>query len=249
MQMLNSTSHTVNSTEDEDTCTPKYVVINSQVRLRCIVGTHRTKRKLTCGRVSCNVCIAPFFPDGLRSAHPDLCLRVPPDHPAHVRGAQRVSVSPDAWHFNVTNYKLFKLTHSPLCLLNSRSRKKMQSVANVSFLAMFIMYLLAALFGYLTFNSESFIFCLKLSTRSKHNTRTNKNLSDLDHLNSSVRKAHLIQPVPACSRLSPRLYGNVWEHHTTYIRTFLNNLNNTRKNTLCTNRGTSTLWNNLLCCF
>lgn len=36
----------------------------------------------------------------------------------------------------------------------SRSRRKMQNVANVSFLAMFIMYLLAALFGYLTFNSE-----------------------------------------------------------------------------------------------
>lgn len=30
----------------------------------------------------------------------------------------------------------------------------MQGVANVSFLAMFIMYLLAALFGYLTFNGE-----------------------------------------------------------------------------------------------
>lgn len=30
----------------------------------------------------------------------------------------------------------------------------MQGVANVSFLAMFIMYLLAALFGYLTFNSK-----------------------------------------------------------------------------------------------
>lgn len=37
---------------------------------------------------------------------------------------------------------------------NSRSRRKMQGVANVSFLAMFVMYLLAALFGYLTFNSE-----------------------------------------------------------------------------------------------
>uniref|UniRef100_A0A8C5AB84 Sodium-coupled neutral amino acid symporter 2 n=1 Tax=Gadus morhua TaxID=8049 RepID=A0A8C5AB84_GADMO len=36
--------------------------------------------------------------------------------------------------------------------LKNRSRKKMQGVANVSFLAMFIMYLLAALFGYLTFN-------------------------------------------------------------------------------------------------
>ncbi|XP_014831841.1 PREDICTED: sodium-coupled neutral amino acid transporter 2-like isoform X2 [Poecilia mexicana] len=36
--------------------------------------------------------------------------------------------------------------------LKDRSRQKMQNVANVSFLAMFIMYLLAALFGYLTFN-------------------------------------------------------------------------------------------------
>uniref|UniRef100_A0A8C7ZZJ3 Sodium-coupled neutral amino acid symporter 2 n=1 Tax=Oryzias sinensis TaxID=183150 RepID=A0A8C7ZZJ3_9TELE len=36
--------------------------------------------------------------------------------------------------------------------LKDRSRRKMQNVANVSFLAMFIMYLLAALFGYLTFN-------------------------------------------------------------------------------------------------
>ncbi|KAI4901741.1 hypothetical protein NFI96_010968 [Prochilodus magdalenae] len=36
--------------------------------------------------------------------------------------------------------------------LKDRSRKKMQNVANVSFLSMFIMYLLAALFGYLTFN-------------------------------------------------------------------------------------------------
>uniref|UniRef100_A0A8C9U8H9 Sodium-coupled neutral amino acid symporter 2 n=1 Tax=Scleropages formosus TaxID=113540 RepID=A0A8C9U8H9_SCLFO len=36
--------------------------------------------------------------------------------------------------------------------LKDRSRRKMQAVANVSFLAMFIMYLLAALFGYLTFH-------------------------------------------------------------------------------------------------
>ncbi|XP_073719871.1 sodium-coupled neutral amino acid symporter 2 isoform X2 [Misgurnus anguillicaudatus] len=36
--------------------------------------------------------------------------------------------------------------------LKDRSRQKMQNVANVSFLGMFVMYLLAALFGYLTFN-------------------------------------------------------------------------------------------------
>uniref|UniRef100_A0A8C5HB47 Sodium-coupled neutral amino acid symporter 2 n=1 Tax=Gouania willdenowi TaxID=441366 RepID=A0A8C5HB47_GOUWI len=38
--------------------------------------------------------------------------------------------------------------------LKDRSHRKMQGVANVSFLAMFIMYLLAALFGYLTFHSQ-----------------------------------------------------------------------------------------------
>lgn len=47
-----------------------------------------------------------------------------------------------------------KLVSDATSLSNSRSRKKMQGVANVSFLAMFIMYLLAALFGYLTFNGE-----------------------------------------------------------------------------------------------
>ncbi|XP_077565506.1 sodium-coupled neutral amino acid symporter 2 [Stigmatopora nigra] len=36
--------------------------------------------------------------------------------------------------------------------LKSRSMKRMQRVANVSFLSMFVMYFLAALFGYLTFN-------------------------------------------------------------------------------------------------
>ncbi|XP_043917954.1 sodium-coupled neutral amino acid transporter 2 [Protopterus annectens] len=35
--------------------------------------------------------------------------------------------------------------------LKDRNRKRMQNVANVSFFAMFVMYLLAALFGYLTF--------------------------------------------------------------------------------------------------
>uniref|UniRef100_A0A673KFV1 Sodium-coupled neutral amino acid symporter 2 n=1 Tax=Sinocyclocheilus rhinocerous TaxID=307959 RepID=A0A673KFV1_9TELE len=39
--------------------------------------------------------------------------------------------------------------------LKDRSRRKMQNVANVSFLGMFVMYLLAALFGYLTFNGSS----------------------------------------------------------------------------------------------
>lgn len=37
----------------------------------------------------------------------------------------------------------------------SRSRKKMQTVSNVSITGMLIMYLLAALFGYLTFYGRS----------------------------------------------------------------------------------------------
>uniref|UniRef100_A0A672T8X3 Sodium-coupled neutral amino acid symporter 2 n=1 Tax=Sinocyclocheilus grahami TaxID=75366 RepID=A0A672T8X3_SINGR len=40
--------------------------------------------------------------------------------------------------------------------LKDRSRRKMQNVANVSFLGMFVMYLLAALFGYLTFNGDEY---------------------------------------------------------------------------------------------
>lgn len=38
------------------------------------------------------MCPLFMFPDCLCSTHPDLCLCVPPRHPAHVRGAQRVSV-------------------------------------------------------------------------------------------------------------------------------------------------------------
>ncbi|NP_001087075.1 solute carrier family 38 member 2 L homeolog isoform X1 [Xenopus laevis] len=38
--------------------------------------------------------------------------------------------------------------------LKGRSRKRMMNVSNVSFFAMFVMYLLAALFGYLTFYSN-----------------------------------------------------------------------------------------------
>ena len=35
--------------------------------------------------------------------------------------------------------------------LCSRSRRRMMNVSKISFFAMFLMYLLAALFGYLTF--------------------------------------------------------------------------------------------------
>lgn len=43
------------------------------------------------------------------------------------------------------------LCHFPACLYLSATKKRMQKVANISILAMFVMYLLTALFGYLTF--------------------------------------------------------------------------------------------------
>uniref|UniRef100_A0A3Q3WEN1 Sodium-coupled neutral amino acid symporter 2 n=1 Tax=Mola mola TaxID=94237 RepID=A0A3Q3WEN1_MOLML len=44
--------------------------------------------------------------------------------------------------------------HPAILPMYEELKEKMQGVANVSFLAMFLMYLLAALFGYLTFNSH-----------------------------------------------------------------------------------------------
>lgn len=179
-KVLNATLPQMNTTavDYSDACTPKYFVFNSQVRL--LETRKNTRNKLICikTKILCNISglnfeLVLFFPDCLRCSHPDLRLRVPPCHPAHVRGAQRVSAH--CFHFIVFTQTTQTANHS--CLLihvfafflnsrvyltfyltllrpNSRSRRKMQGVANVSFLAMFIMYLLAALFGYLTFNGE-----------------------------------------------------------------------------------------------
>lgn len=40
---------------------------------------------------------------------------------------------------------------SPLLLCHSPSKKKMQHISNLSIAVMYVMYFLAALFGYLTF--------------------------------------------------------------------------------------------------
>lgn len=48
------------------------------------------------------------------------------------------------------------VNHFPACLCTSATKKRMQSVANISVLAMFVMYLLTALFGYLTFYGNVF---------------------------------------------------------------------------------------------
>ncbi|XP_017287086.1 sodium-coupled neutral amino acid transporter 2 [Kryptolebias marmoratus] len=87
---MNASFSSVNSTDDEDTCTPKYVVFNSQTvyALPILIFAF-----------VCHPTILPMYEE-----------------------------------------------------LKDRSRRKMQNVANVSFLAMFVMYLLAAVFGYLTFN-------------------------------------------------------------------------------------------------
>ncbi|MEQ2162530.1 hypothetical protein GOODEAATRI_020659, partial [Goodea atripinnis] len=91
MRMLNSTPHIDNVTsDDDDTCKPKYFVYNSQTVYALPILTFA---------FVCHPTILPMYEE-----------------------------------------------------LKDRSRQKMQNVAKVSFLAMFIMYLLAALFGYLTFN-------------------------------------------------------------------------------------------------
>uniref|UniRef100_A0A668VUR3 Sodium-coupled neutral amino acid symporter 2 n=1 Tax=Oreochromis aureus TaxID=47969 RepID=A0A668VUR3_OREAU len=88
---ISHSSHSDN-TSDEDTCKPKYFVVNSQTVYAVPIITFA---------FVCHPAILPMYDE-----------------------------------------------------LKDRSRRKMQNVANVSFLAMFIMYLLAALFGYLTFNQH-----------------------------------------------------------------------------------------------
>uniref|UniRef100_A0AAX7T3D3 Sodium-coupled neutral amino acid symporter 2 n=1 Tax=Astatotilapia calliptera TaxID=8154 RepID=A0AAX7T3D3_ASTCA len=88
---ISHSSHSDN-TSDEDTCKPKYFIVNSQTVYAVPIITFA---------FVCHPAILPMYDE-----------------------------------------------------LKDRSRKKMQNVANVSFLAMFIMYLLAALFGYLTFNQH-----------------------------------------------------------------------------------------------
>lgn len=149
----------------DDVCTPKYFVFNSQVT-QTLNATGQESVLISQVGILTKFFTPLLPPDCLRRSHPNLRLRVPPRHPAHVRGAQRVSVH-HFWfwlHFLNPNKPLLRgktkpdvsPKHPSLLLSNSRSRRKMQGVANVSFLAMFIMYLLAALFGYLTFNG---MFC------------------------------------------------------------------------------------------
>lgn len=46
---------------------------------------------------------------------------------------------------------------SPFAFQPSATKKRMQAVANISVLAMFVMYLLTALFGYLTFYGKALL--------------------------------------------------------------------------------------------
>lgn len=52
-----------------------------------------------------------------------------------------------SWTINEYIYSLCVCLFFP----TSATKKRMQNVANISILAMFVMYLLTALFGYLTF--------------------------------------------------------------------------------------------------
>lgn len=47
---------------------------------------------------------------------------------------------------------IYLILHSASpCFFTRATKKRMQNVANISILAMFVMYLLTAIFGYLTF--------------------------------------------------------------------------------------------------
>ncbi|NWR69763.1 S38A2 protein, partial [Centropus unirufus] len=82
-------------------------------------------------------------------------------HPVHINVTSDDMCKPKYFIFNSqTVYAVPILTFSFVCHpailpiyeeLKSRSRKRMMNVSYVSFFAMFLMYLLAALFGYLTF--------------------------------------------------------------------------------------------------
>lgn len=53
---------------------------------------------------------------------------------------------------NTCNMWIYLFLHSASpCFSTSATKKRMQNVANISILAMFVMYLLTAIFGYLTF--------------------------------------------------------------------------------------------------
>lgn len=101
---MNTTKSQMNTTAvdySEDACTPKYFVFNSQVRL---FERRKTPEELKFvpKKESWVIFGRDFWiwpscsPDCLCCSHPDLRFRVSPCHPAHVRGAQRVSAR---WFF------------------------------------------------------------------------------------------------------------------------------------------------------
>lgn len=77
----------------------------------------------------------------------------------------------------------------------SPSKAKMQKVSNISIFVMYIMYFLAALFGYLTFKGKSmffllklcyvcmyYVYCNKLNQKSGFQVNQNYNLNSLGYL-------------------------------------------------------------------
>lgn len=74
-------------------------------------------------------------------------------------GSQSVVCSSELRVLSVTLLKrsrcLSKSECACVCCFSSRSRRKMQNVSNLSIMTMLIMYMLSALFGYLTFYGKT----------------------------------------------------------------------------------------------
>lgn len=132
------------------------------------------------------------FSDGIH--HPDSGLRfcLPPGGATHLHWATRVSPKVTVCFDKMWHKKVSVTSSSLVCLHTSATKKRMQSVANISILAMFVMYLLTALFGYLTFFGK--ILSTPESQRSPCSDVVNgkKNFQMNDPL---VPRAHVHFPV------------------------------------------------------
>lgn len=103
--------------------------------------------------------IFAFLTDGIHHSNPRFCLCVPPRSPPYLHRAPQVSWPSSACDFCQRVAQYVAVTQ----LSNySPSKARMQKVSNISIFVMYIMYFLAALFGYLTFKGEIMFLSLKV---------------------------------------------------------------------------------------
>lgn len=107
------------------------------------------------------------FPDCLCCPNPNILFRLPSCNSSHLWRTERVNAR---YEPIISLHKQSSVNCHPLIANSisfspsySRSRKRMMNVSYVSFFAMFLMYLLAALFGYLTFYGKYRHLCFLLN--------------------------------------------------------------------------------------